>query len=605
MYQRRQIDELIRSKLGIWGLIGTNNEYNVHCVQTVVNQSDLNDITIVEEIPESQEWGVQDLIQRSVNKDRVNNGIIPYLNDNRKIKFFNPLTLILLPKKQGLGNKVQIDRNIPLLQRQVKDFLMGGSCDTYTMDGFYELMITHDADSLGAVKWNPNKTILVAIDGQHRLKALQKLSKDPSSSIQHWKVPVTILVIHKNDQYTSDLGDSQNDIIAAVRNIFVTINNSAKAISRTRTILLNDQLPLDAVTQEFVDFAHKSLEDENVEMDQVPLFFINWTKDAVGQDNSRHYLSIIEVEEINEIISEYFEFSKLQDFIDHGHALTPFDFQDYVNKKGELITEKSSEFRSKILEDFIPGLHFLMRRIVSINKYINSVNNLRAKELVDFKVRYAFQRDIFGIIDESGDFGQGYYEGEFRNTITQLRKGLPFAIEQRAIGFRALYFAYSMLKGAESFENRSWVELSKALVEPINIFIAQGWMGNPESEIPENILRVMTDVVYNPNGGVLNYRPNSIEDGLGAIVLYWLVQKLTKKATFQNDNTLVDIGDFAKNNINNSYRKEFRKVIKRELVDNGQYNNSDEVKKQIDNLAIEQANDRVEILSELVMELTV
>lgn len=50
MFQRRQIDDLTRTKLGIWGLIGTNNEYNVHCVQTVVSHNDLNDITIVEDV---------------------------------------------------------------------------------------------------------------------------------------------------------------------------------------------------------------------------------------------------------------------------------------------------------------------------------------------------------------------------------------------------------------------------------------------------------------------------------------------------------------------------------------------------------------------------
>ena len=597
MYQRRQIDELIRSKLGIWGLIGTNNEYNVHCVQTIVSQSDLNDITIVEEIPESQEWGVQDLIQRSVNKDRVNNGIIPYLNDDRKIKFFNPLTLILLPKKQGIGNKVEIDRKIPLLKKEFKDFILGGESETFSMEGFYELMVTHDADSLGAVKWNPNKTILVAIDGQHRLKALQKLAKDPASSIQHWKVPVTILVIHKNSDYSEVNLDNTNDIIAAVRNIFVTINNSAKAISRTRTILLNDQLPLDVVTQEFVDFSNKKVEEAILETDRLPLYFVNWTKDAVGQDNSRHYLSIIDVEEINDIISEYFDYAKVQDFLEKGKAVVPKEYNSFIANDIELKSELQALFRTEVTKDFIPGLHFMLRRIVPVNKYINEVNELWVQESGDFKVSYAFKRDIFGIIDETGDFGQGYYEMEFYNMIQKLRKSLPFALEQRAIGFRALCYAYSRLKGIEYFKNRTWMDLSKALVEPINQLIQEGWFNNPEYGIskPEQ-LKILTDAVYTPTFSVLNYRPNDIEDGLGGVVLHILCSKLMDKSTFQYDETLGDLLAFSRDNIASSYRKEIRKVVKRELTDNGQYNNSPEVKQMIDNFTEERLIAKLEIL---------
>src|SRR6476646_588752 len=86
-----------KMKYGFFGELGAGANAHVRFLQTALTADELDSVTLIENIPGSESWDVQDLFQRDVDKERVTKEILPYLKDKSKVKFFNPLTLALLP----------------------------------------------------------------------------------------------------------------------------------------------------------------------------------------------------------------------------------------------------------------------------------------------------------------------------------------------------------------------------------------------------------------------------------------------------------------------------------------------------------------------------
>src|SRR4051794_38872800 len=91
------LEEYSQKKLGYFGELGAGANARVMFLQTAITRDELDDITLIENIPGSEKWDVRDLFQRDVDKVRVQQSIVPWLQDKSTVKFFNPLTLILLP----------------------------------------------------------------------------------------------------------------------------------------------------------------------------------------------------------------------------------------------------------------------------------------------------------------------------------------------------------------------------------------------------------------------------------------------------------------------------------------------------------------------------
>ena len=83
-----------------------------------------------------------------------------------------------------------------------------------------------------------------AIDGQHRLSALLQFAAAPPAGIDPAlsQIPV-ILLLFNNERGT---------ILAQVREIFVDINKTAKPVSKTREILLDDRDPFAILARDLI-----------------------------------------------------------------------------------------------------------------------------------------------------------------------------------------------------------------------------------------------------------------------------------------------------------------------------------------------------------------
>ena len=82
--------------LGYIGQMGTKAS-EVRYMQTLIGVEFLDKLTLVSDLPGSERWPIRELFQRDIDVDRVTNEVLPYFYRTDRIKFFNPLTLAVLP----------------------------------------------------------------------------------------------------------------------------------------------------------------------------------------------------------------------------------------------------------------------------------------------------------------------------------------------------------------------------------------------------------------------------------------------------------------------------------------------------------------------------
>src|SRR5262249_23117746 len=159
---------------------------------------------------------------------------LPYLKDVGKVKFFNPLTLALLPLAP---NGQTIESDLPHVAPTIAD-QSGHPYTVFEWDGYYKFGLHQSTPAFSYLNWNDQRVRIVAIDGQHRLSALKRWKNEPPTSSQqlsHWTIPVVVLGIFKAapDRPTASF-------LEIVRKTFVYINSTAQRINEARQTLLDD-----------------------------------------------------------------------------------------------------------------------------------------------------------------------------------------------------------------------------------------------------------------------------------------------------------------------------------------------------------------------------
>ena len=162
-------------------------------VQAAITPADLGNISLISEIPGSEKWRIRDLFQRDVDNDRITNSLLPYLERPDRIKFFNPLTLTILPMDDdGYTTLKQMPR-IVAGKIDEDDF----TWRTLERQGFFRVRWIEDNQEYARIEWNDKRTRLVAIDGQHRLSALKRFQLDEASQghrdFLSWRIPVVVV----------------------------------------------------------------------------------------------------------------------------------------------------------------------------------------------------------------------------------------------------------------------------------------------------------------------------------------------------------------------------------------------------------------------------
>jgi hypothetical protein len=209
-----------KEKLGMYGSMG-NGSIKINFIQFNMSISALDSIGLVSEIPGSEKWPVRQLFQRDIDQSRVEQEIMPYFEDPNYVKFFNPLTIAVLPidSHGRLRSSLKEEEDNPAENFQ----------KAFSVSGFYKVSYDEEDPPQALLEWNTEKIKLIAIDGQHRLSALKrlkdKLSQNPSDEkltnvdFTNWSIPIALLTMgHAADISTTPA------VIEKTRQIFVTIN---------------------------------------------------------------------------------------------------------------------------------------------------------------------------------------------------------------------------------------------------------------------------------------------------------------------------------------------------------------------------------------------
>lgn len=206
------------------------------------------------EIFRIEELSFEELIQRDLDDSRVAHDLIPYLlgETGQHARFFPPILAVLVPKK--------VDGKSGIAPQYPKPIETETKAEFGDLFDFQKLVIGDQVSPLGQINYNPQRTAMVIVDGQHRAMAVLALHRqlnrswgsDPFApyydhiqispeTVEHIELPVCILFFPDLNEGKPDFKDAGIDLVSVCREIFTIVNKQAKEVSQSRELLLNDE----------------------------------------------------------------------------------------------------------------------------------------------------------------------------------------------------------------------------------------------------------------------------------------------------------------------------------------------------------------------------
>ena len=241
---------------------------------------------------------LEELFQRDLDIERARTEIQTYLKQPEGLKFFNSLTVVLLPIETGdapvpMDHYPETDRGAP--HPPANENL------SHVDVGPIQIREMEDGD-VGLIRWNTARISPVVIDGQHRLFALRELLDD-AAFIKHLspdstRIPILALVLDARVGYEPPRG-GPSGVLSACRTIFVDINKNAKRVEGARLALLNDR--------SISDCSMRLLLTDEIGVDanmtrsrpgQIPLALIDWHSEGAKFDRSLYLSSVLVLRDV-------------------------------------------------------------------------------------------------------------------------------------------------------------------------------------------------------------------------------------------------------------------------------------------------------------------
>ena len=436
-----------------------------------------------------------------------------YLEDPKKIKFFNPLTLTILPTS-GDGSIVKSD--MPKVAECMLE-LDGRTWKVLDRSPYYRFRYIEDMEDYGVIEWNDQNSRLVAIDGQHRLTALKRLQESTHNPkiinfFTKWRIPVVLVSFRT-------AGDRKNPptVLEVIRSIFIYINTEAKQVSESRRILLSDE-SIDAIcTQELLDYSHKNdlKPTSQRKANSIPLLAYDWR----GEESNKNTSTLLSVVEINSWFGNYILGEDSTDcvetlFIEEGSELA----RSINDSKGKVKPsyEEADEIRNYFNTNTLLGLAYLLENFQPFSKYIK---DLRALEntfpITDDITKHAFDKLRFG-----GQVGMPSIQSDIEKKYDELSEEIGRLIQQNFssrllsedIGMRGVIWAFGQLH--KLFVRPDWLEFSKWFTDALNLAFASGWFDDKKS----NRRKYLKHVVFDHDDRIVNYRTDDASKAFGPFV---------------------------------------------------------------------------------------
>ena len=554
---------------GVYGQFGTGAGVRAFYLQSALTPAQLGWISLISDIRGSERWPVRDLFQRDVDNDRISGSLLPYLQDVQKIKFFNPLTLTLLPMQENS------DRVLTQMPRVVESSMQEDDHEWILLErpNYHRIRWVKDNPHYAVLEWSDIRTKLVAIDGQHRLSALKRFWNDQESAAhQHfraWHIPVVIV------SFRVDAGSEPPSVLEVVRSIFVYINTEAKKVNRAREILLSDESVNAVCTQELVQLAHSNdlLPPTDRNPCRLPLLFYDWR----GEESERQRVHAPAATKGIEEIHDWFEYYVLgEDFSDEQETalgIDPTHPLHGVFHDGKLGHTDSSQLRELIQEDLLPAVSCLLEEFTPYRLYVQSLRELEHEyesQRQSDLARHAFDELRFGMnfaLESNKPDVEGLLTG-IKDRIERLKNEQLHSPLNFDIGMRGIVCAFGQLRYC--FGNPGWIEYAEWFVHALNCVYENGWIDLRARAKRRNHLR---HIAEDHNQTIVNYRLEDAEKALG-IYLQLLIAAYGRPLpeTWRDEEwpALKEIRlDMLRSRILSGYRKEVRPQLRPDYPEGG------------------------------------
>jgi len=560
--------------MGYFGQFGTGAGSQIFFVQSALNPADLDRISLISDIPGAEAWPVRDLFQREVDNERVTTSLVPYLLDAHKLKFFNPLTLTLLPFDVQ-SNELLVEMP-KITETTLREQDLEWIC--LELKDYYRFRYPKDHPEWGVIEWNDTKVRVVAIDGQHRLSALKRIKDDitaepGSSDFFSWNIPV---VLFSTRALT---GKAQHErVLDVVRNIFVYINTEAKIPSESRQILLSDERVNDICTQELLEYAHSNdvKPAESRVAGRVPLLFFDWRGVEYHSGKEAESPAAVKtIKEIREWLRVYVLGENFAPAQEIALSVTPQDAlkEDFNEKK--LSPENARELRAVFKKRVLPGLGHLIENFTPYKQYIEALRLLEDEYCKKSDIaRHAFHKLRFGDSRASLALAPAIRDLELeiiQDLMTRRGKCFSGWVLEADIGMRAVVSAYGAMKPKlQEFRDRDdgWLKYSKWYTKHLNSVWTSGLI--KESDKPN--WRLLKHICYDHTDGVCNYRLDDVPAALGAYLQILVgaaalkardLAKPTYEARFE------DLKEVLLDTLFRGYKREVRPELKEQFPQGG------------------------------------
>ena len=436
-----------------------------------------------------------------------------------KVKFFNPLTLTVLPMDPETDEVLDALPEMPGVVTSEE----GTEWRTWEFKGFYQFRVVKDQD-WGQFQWNDSKAKLVAIDGQHRLSALKRYWSDGKKAEGYtdflkWSIPVVIVSFRSTED-----GRKHQNILEVVRSIFIYINSEARIPNRARRILLTDESINSICTQELLQVSHTNdlLEPGDRDDTAVPLLFYDWRGEEVNEQKWSAPAAVKGMEEV----SDWFEFYILgKDFSTEQETalgVQPIEPLKRAFQERRLTVELARALRSTVRERLLPGIRHLLENFLPYRDYIGGFESWRANTMTRRTSRGTRLTWCGFGMNRAGEDVQkdiNLLKDELITKIEELKLGMLYPPVDLDVGMRGIVSSYGELR-REYYQKAvgrsvSWLEYSEWFTRGLNQAYGDGWIDTRDKARKRGLL---LHIVHDHNEMVVNYRLEAAENALGAFM---------------------------------------------------------------------------------------
>lgn len=325
----------------------------------------IDELKIAEQIPASLDtkWSLKELFQREIDEKRVEDDIVKgYLLDPKKLKFFNAITIVLMPK--GSEGKIQdtFDDSITIDPPPIPwDGADPEDAQWNHSEGKFANFNGVQFISIGIsarLRWDEDRVLAVAVDGQHRLWALRTFREDQKfrggtlrTVEQQTKIPVLFVLLHPSAGFQNVQSEADYSIRGIARELFTDLNKNAKTVDKARELILDDKSINAQCVRTLV--TEKTGEDAK---DRLPLSLVRWQDDSNRFDSSYYLNSLVHLDLLVSATLDLkpprdpMEKKQVMDFIEsinsalgineqeveyEGRSLSKYYLEDYCDEDGE------------------------------------------------------------------------------------------------------------------------------------------------------------------------------------------------------------------------------------------------------------------------------